>query len=262
MIFGSTTARCMDKLTQDPGEWRFAAECTSSGALTLFQSSNIFNWFPAAILAHHALEKLLKSALIREGCAITNGKPQEGCVWGHDLVKLAELLASKRQDFPRQLSEDLAVFDAFFDELRYPRSPGVGAGRRNHFLAVDEHRPTICSASSEPFYREGTVIKSGLTRRSGHRSFVPAARGGLVFDKSLGYTRTLRGGIASGTAGTMILVMDKTSATLPQPCRFGQCLGVLLATITGVLAFGASPPDDRLYHRNDQFRYGFTILQG
>lgn len=44
-------------------------------------------------------------------------------------------------------------------------------------------------------------------------------------------------------------------------CRFGQCLGVLLATITGVLAFDALP-GDRLYYRNDQFHYGFTIPKG
>jgi hypothetical protein len=88
----------------------------------LFQSGNMFVWFPAAVLAHHTLETLLKSALIREGYTIAKGKPQDGCVWGHNLVELAQLLASKRQDFPCQLSKDLAVFDAFFNELRYPQT--------------------------------------------------------------------------------------------------------------------------------------------
>jgi hypothetical protein len=112
------------------------------GRRTCFQSATLlFNlndpcvWFPAALLGHHALEMLLKSALIREGCPLEKGKP-EG-VWGHNLEKLATLLESKRQDFSLQIPPNpeiplissrtyLARYDVFFNELRYPTgSPNV-----------------------------------------------------------------------------------------------------------------------------------------
>lgn len=112
----------MDKYAQDAMEWRMAAESTFSGALKLFRSKNFFVWFSAAILAHHALEKILKSALICAGYRIAKGKPEDGCVWGHDLVRLAELLAQSRSDFPMEMLPDLAIFDAFFEELRYPQA--------------------------------------------------------------------------------------------------------------------------------------------
>jgi hypothetical protein len=113
----------MDEYTKDPSEWRMSSECMFSGAMTLFQSKNFLEWFPAAILGHLALEQLLKSAAIQAGCPVTKGRPQEGRVWGHNLVALAQLLASKRRDFPAdRLKEDLAVFDAYHDELRYPQA--------------------------------------------------------------------------------------------------------------------------------------------
>lgn len=88
----------------------------------LFRSSNFMLWFPAAILAHLALEQLLKSALLQAGCPIAQGKPQAGYAWGHKLVELAQLLASKRREFPSDILNGLAVFDAYFDELRYPQA--------------------------------------------------------------------------------------------------------------------------------------------
>jgi len=117
--------RGMDEYEQNAGEWRTAAESTFSGAMELFRSNNFFVWFPAATLAHHALEQVLKSALIRVGYTIAKGRPQDGYAWGHELVKLAQLLASKRQDFPLEILKDLAVFDAFFDELRYPQASAL-----------------------------------------------------------------------------------------------------------------------------------------
>ena len=57
------------------------------------------------------------------GCPVTKGRPQEGCAWGHNLVALARLLASKRREFPADvLKDNLAVFDAYHDELRYPQA--------------------------------------------------------------------------------------------------------------------------------------------
>ena len=107
---------------QDSREWRMASECTFSGALELFRSRNPFVWFPAALLGHFALEQLLKSALLESGCRIEKFRNRAGNAWGHNLVELAEVLASKRPDFPIAVYPDLAVFDAFFEELRYPRA--------------------------------------------------------------------------------------------------------------------------------------------
>jgi HEPN domain-containing protein len=136
--------KIIDKYAQDAREWRMAAENTLQAAMLLFNLNNPFVWFSAAILGHHALEMLLKSALIREGCTVAPGKPEEGFVWGHDLQRLANLLASKRQDFSLKISPRweipllscptyLARYDVFFNELRYPNaSPNVdslGPGR-------------------------------------------------------------------------------------------------------------------------------------
>ena len=93
------------------------------GAIKLFQSKNYLVWFPAAVLGHLALEQLLKSAVIQAGCPVTKGRPQNGHAWGHSLLALAQLLRSKRRDFPADvLKDDLAVFDAYHDELRYPQT--------------------------------------------------------------------------------------------------------------------------------------------
>jgi len=122
----------MDDYTKDPCEWRMSSECMFLGAVKLFQSKDYLVWFPAAVLGHLALEQLLKSAAIQAGCPVTKGSPQEGHAWGHDLVALAQLLASIRREFPAgTLKDDLAVFNAYHDELRYPqaveRVQGLGA---------------------------------------------------------------------------------------------------------------------------------------
>lgn len=124
----------IDEYTRDGRQWRMAAETTFQAATLLFNlKNNPFVWFPAALLGHHALEMLLKSALIREGCPVEKGKPEDGFVWGHDLEKLVKLLTSKRRDFSLQIPVNpemplissqtyLARDDVFFDELRYPTS--------------------------------------------------------------------------------------------------------------------------------------------
>ena len=95
------------------------------------RAKNPFVWLSATMLGHHALEMLLKSALIREGCLVAKGNPEDGFVWGHNLQKLAELLISKRPDFSPEVGPHpeiillscatyLARYDAIFNELRYP----------------------------------------------------------------------------------------------------------------------------------------------
>lgn len=135
----------IDEHTRDAREWRLAAERTFRAAIFLFElDSRPFLWFSAALLGHHALEMLIKSALIREGFPVEKGKTKEGFVWGHNLEELAKLLASKQKDFSPQIRTHreiplisrttyLARYDTFFDELRYPSSsPNVdslGSGR-------------------------------------------------------------------------------------------------------------------------------------
>jgi hypothetical protein len=127
----------INEYTRDGLQWRKAAETTFDAATLLFNSDNPFVWFPAALLGHHALEMLLKSALIKEGCPVEKGNPGDGFVWGHDLEKLATLLGSKRPDFSLKIPLKpeiplfssltyLARYDVFFNELRYPTaSPNV-----------------------------------------------------------------------------------------------------------------------------------------
>jgi hypothetical protein len=124
----------IDQYTKDAREWRKYAEYAYDGAILLFDSPNPFVWFSAAMLGHHALEMLLKSALICAGCPIVEkGKPEDGSVWGHDLEKLAALLASKRPHFSLQIRTRWGIpllscktylgrYNAFFEELRYPRT--------------------------------------------------------------------------------------------------------------------------------------------
>lgn len=111
-----------------------AAERTFEAAVLLFNVSNPFLWFSAAMLGHHALEMLLKSALIRAGCSVREGgRPEDGFVWGHDLEKLATLLHSARPDFSGNIpphpevelisvSTYFARYNAIFNELRYPQA--------------------------------------------------------------------------------------------------------------------------------------------
>src|SRR5437867_2990678 len=124
----------IDKYARDAEAWRTEAEATFDAATLLFRHNFSF-WFSASILGHHALEMLLKSALIRTGYTVANGKQEDGYVWGHDLGQLARLLASKRPGFSPHLTH-LARFDAF-QELRYPQtSPHVD------YLGPGEHEAT------------------------------------------------------------------------------------------------------------------------
>ena len=139
----------LDKYARDARTWRDAARFNYTGAQTLFRSeNNIVTCIPAATLAHLALEMFLKAALIVEGMTVFNprdldrldpsvGLTKQDCVWGHQLVGHAKLLALKRPDFdlsdtskipfyfphegPMTIEAGFAVFDPFFFELRYPQ---------------------------------------------------------------------------------------------------------------------------------------------
>lgn len=105
-----------DKYANDAGTWLTYAQITYEGARELFHPQKPGLWFSAAILGHQALEMLLKAALIRKGHIIDKSD-----VWGHDLKKLAEQLAS-HCGLPPELIADLDIFTDFFNELRYPKT--------------------------------------------------------------------------------------------------------------------------------------------
>jgi len=162
----------LDRYARDPQPWRIHAQFNLDAARVLFRHEGAITLcFPAATLGHLALEGLLKTALIREGFTIfdpakvrqlsTPALEKEECAWGHNLVRLARLLASKRVDFdleksihgffppyepPVRIERGLNIFDPFFSELRYPqqlnRLQGIGPddGRMLDAL-VDELLP-------------------------------------------------------------------------------------------------------------------------
>lgn len=138
----------LDKYARDARAWRDCAEINYTASGHLFGSDNLYVYFTAATLGHHALEMYLKTALICEGMTVFNPvilKSLDGtfeltrsdCAWGHNLVGLAEQLAGRRKDFnldgeidirecsallmPLTLRAGFALFDPFFSELRYPQ---------------------------------------------------------------------------------------------------------------------------------------------
>ena len=148
----------LDKYARDPKAWRDAARFNYTGALELFTCQNkIVTCVPGATLAHLSLEMFLKAALIFEGMTVFDPKlvhrlnpsvklEKKDCVWGHQLVAHARLLAKRRPEFdlndtlkvpfyfphegPVTIERGFAVFDPFFFELRYPQAlvnlDGVG----------------------------------------------------------------------------------------------------------------------------------------
>ena len=138
----------LDKYAADAKTWRIYAQFNLDASRVLFTHENALTLcFPAATLGHHAIEALLKTALIREGMTIFDPDKlrqldgsvtleREQCAWGHHLVQLGKLLAAKRPDFdlsaelsgfffphkmPMTIEDGLAMFDPFFWELRYPQ---------------------------------------------------------------------------------------------------------------------------------------------
>jgi hypothetical protein len=138
----------LDKYAKDAETWLIYARINYDGARVLFTHERALTLcFPAASLGHHALEALIKTALIRAGMTIfdpaklkrldpSTSLSETDCAWGHELLGLGKLLASKRPDFdlrkhlnfvafpretPMDIETGLTVFDPFFWELRYPQ---------------------------------------------------------------------------------------------------------------------------------------------
>jgi hypothetical protein len=64
-----------DPLANDSKDWRAMADCTFTAATYLFEHPNPFvSAFPASLLGHHALEMLLKSALVEAGMTIDQAR--------------------------------------------------------------------------------------------------------------------------------------------------------------------------------------------
>ncbi len=128
-----------DKYANDADVWMRAGLSTYHDAKYLFDSENPFRWFSASLLAHHALEQLLKSALISAGFTVAKPlKGEQGKAWGHDLVRLASQLAEKCPSFPfAELKDTLGSFDAYFEECRYPaelqKVTGLGQEENERF---------------------------------------------------------------------------------------------------------------------------------
>jgi hypothetical protein len=140
-------ALSLDKFARDPKPWRIYAQFNLDAARVLFTHSGAITLcFPAATLGHLALEGLIKTALVHEGFTIFDpaklrhlshpALTKDQCAWGHNLVALAKLLASRRPDFdmqrpvrglfppyecPLTIERGLEIFDPYFSELRYPQ---------------------------------------------------------------------------------------------------------------------------------------------
>lgn len=105
-----------DKYMNDPDTWCAHGEVFGKAAAALFSERNPFFCFPAALVGHQALEMLLKAALLRRGLKI-------GEIWGHDLVELANRLASNGAHLHDEVIDVAKTFNTYFEELRYPREP-------------------------------------------------------------------------------------------------------------------------------------------
>jgi hypothetical protein len=154
----------LDKYARDARAWRDCAEINYIASGHLFGSSNLFVYFTAATLGHHALEMYLKSALICEGMTVFNPVilkslnpgyelTRSNCAWGHCLVDLATRLSKKRPDFnlraemnipechallmPMTVADGFAVFDPFFSELRYPQDLKKCSVSQDHKVVLD-----------------------------------------------------------------------------------------------------------------------------
>jgi len=112
---GKIARALRDKYTTSPDTWCTHGEIFAQAANNLFTAGNPLLYFPAALLGHQALEMLLKAALLRRGCKISEA-------WGHNLVGLAErLTADGSISLHGRVFEVAKAFDAYFKELRYPQ---------------------------------------------------------------------------------------------------------------------------------------------
>jgi len=168
----------LDKYARNARAWQDCAKINYTASALLFGSSNLFLYFTAATLGHHALEMYLKSALISAGMTVFNPiilKSLDGtveltrsdCAWGHCLVDLAERLAERRSDFsldaemdirecrtllmPMTVRAGFVLFDPFFSELRYPQElKKLGSVGEDEKLVLD-----VLVARLQPFLNKG-----------------------------------------------------------------------------------------------------------
>jgi hypothetical protein len=89
------------EIAKDAPQWRDSGYHNYRASRVLFECGDPFLWFPAASLGHHALEMLLKAALIHEGMTMCDprkvkdldpalGLTKDDCIWGHALVEPAK----------------------------------------------------------------------------------------------------------------------------------------------------------------------------
>jgi len=174
----------LDKYARDFALWRDFAGVNYAAAIHLFDTDDVFEYFPAATLGHHALEMYLKSALILTGMTVFDPRrvkhldpsivlAENDCAWGHDLVSLGKLLAARCQHFdmsaclpfigfvtiqePLTVEKGLAIFDPFFTELRYPQEmklmDGLGPEHRvllDKMVKILQPARGLCRVASAP----------------------------------------------------------------------------------------------------------------
>jgi HEPN domain-containing protein len=106
-----------DRYRNEPTAWLQLADNSFQAAELLHKEGHALLWYPAALLGHHALEMLLKAALIRQRARI-----ERDDAWGHDLVELGKLLDTRRPlGSANEFWETLKIFYDYFKELRYPQ---------------------------------------------------------------------------------------------------------------------------------------------
>jgi hypothetical protein len=122
------TEKQIDTHANAPAAWRMAAEFSYSAAIHLFKSGDPLHLVPAAYLGHHALESLLKAALIHGGYTITNQRPGMSTAWGHSLVSLANQLDESVGGcrHVQEAKSGLQIFDDYFEQARYPIDLDLG----------------------------------------------------------------------------------------------------------------------------------------
>src|SRR5579862_2138294 len=142
MIGWNSMTDVLDEYATDHRTWKVSGEMYQQASSLLFTQPDTLMWLPAATLAHHAIERYLKAALIVAGVTICTKETAKKAeihdhIWGHDLVELGKRLGKLRREFklnallpisayilqtsPCSVEMGLSHFDPFFTELRYPQ---------------------------------------------------------------------------------------------------------------------------------------------
>lgn len=159
---GSMQLPQLDKHARNARTWLDGAKVTYAASTHLFDSRNPILYYPAATLAHHALEMFLKSALICEGMTVFNPVilksldpgytlTRANCAWGHSLLELTRRLAEKRTDFRLRAEMDIRECR----ELLMPMSLQTG------FELFDRFHSDLCSPQED---KQSTAVSSDHKR--------------------------------------------------------------------------------------------------